>query len=247
MKDKSDSMCDFGMFLKRKMILAWCLTAPLVLSSCATTPVETVPLDPPPVVRTPAAPAQVTQRTDNVQIGDTLELFVSEDATFNGTYKVREKGDIILPRLGRVEVENLSIAAVEARVKGLLENSQLREATVIVDRTVRAPQPVQTAGTVPETEEPKILAYFTGHVKRAGQHWITLPRGNPVGIYEGILISGGLARFANERKVEVLRKSDDGETKRMLLDLKAVREGDAPDPPLYEGDIVFVPEKRIGM
>ena len=92
-----------------------------------------------------------------------------------------------------------------------------------------------------------MLAYFTGNVKRAGQHWITLPRGKPVGIYEAILITGGLSRFANDHKVEVLRKDEQGKTKKMILDVHSVREGKIPDPPLHEGDIIFVPEKRVGL
>lgn len=192
--------------------------------------------------------APVPRSNDDIQVGDKLEIFVSEDPTFNGVYPVRENGDIILPRLGRVVVKDDSVPAAEKRIKSLLENSQLRSATVIVDRVERAPVEVE-----PDPEPngpqslPKMLAYFTGHVKRPGQHWITLPRGQPVGIYEAILISGGLSRFANDRKVEVLRRGDAGEQRKMILDLRAVREGDAPDPPLYEGDIVFVPEKRISL
>ena len=219
------------------------------LSSCKNTPTEPVPLDPPEIAQPkPSKRTPVPSSNDNIQVGDKLEIFVSEDPTFNGVYVVRENGDIILPRLGRIVVKNGSVPAAEKKIKSLLENSQIRSASVIVDRVARAPVEVEAAEEDSGPQAlPKMLAYFTGHVKRPGQHWITLPRGQPVGIYEAILISGGLARFANDRKVEVLRKSDQGDTRKMILDLRAVREGEAPDPPLYEGDIVFVPEKRIGL
>lgn len=232
----------------RCFVVAIGLAMAMAASSCNTPTGQPVPLNPPTVTDTGTARQAPPLQDDSIHIGDKLEVFVSEDESFNGIYQVREKGDIILPRLGRVQVENLSVERSEIHIKNLLEENQLREATVIVDRVARAGQEGVggTAGS-PEPEGPKFLAYFTGKVQRPGQHWITLPRGKPVGIYEAILISGGLARFANDRKVEVLRKDEQGRTRKMMLDLRAVRDGKAPDPPLYEGDIVFVPEKRIGL
>jgi len=184
--------------------------------------------------------------SDAVRVGERLEVFVEEDATLNGVYVVREKGDIIVPRLGRVGVESMSVSAVEKKLKGLLEKNLLRNATVIVDRVGRVAADA-IAGSEEPQEQPKLFAYFTGQVKRPGQHWIVLPRGQPVGIYEAILISGGLQKFANEKKVEILRRDDAGNSNKMELDLRAVKEGTAPDPPLYEGDIVYVPEKIAGL
>jgi len=37
-------------------------------------------------------------------VGDTLEIVVLEDPSFNGKVVVRESGDIILPKVGRVRV-----------------------------------------------------------------------------------------------------------------------------------------------
>jgi protein involved in polysaccharide export with SLBB domain len=227
--------------------MASALLVALVLcaSSCKSSHLDAPPLDPPPVAE--GAP-QVRQPSvnDTIQIGERLELFVEEDPTLNGVYVVREKGDLIVPRLGRVDVKGMSVSSVERKFKDLLEKSLLRNATVIVDRVGRVAPQDGLAGSAPQ-EQPKLFAYFTGQVKRPGQHWIVLPRGQPVGIYEAILISGGLQKFANDRKVEILRRDENGNSTKLELDLRAVKDGEAPDPPLYEGDIVFVPEKLAGL
>lgn len=229
-------------------LISACLTLVLVVGACKGPPAEPVPLDPP-MIRQPnqAPPPQVKRPSDAVGVGDRLEIFVAEDESLNGIYTIREKGDIILPRLGRFQVAGMTSSQVESHLTKTLEESQLRSASVIVDRVARAPEEVVVPREGASAELPRMLAYFTGNVKRPGQHWITLPRGNPVGIYEAILITGGLARFANDKKVEVLRKDEQGQTKKMMLNLHSVREGEAPDPPLYEGDIIFVPEKRVGL
>ena len=48
----------------------------------------------------PPARNRVMAPDDSIKIGETLELFVLEDPQFNGSYKVREKGDIIMLGIG---------------------------------------------------------------------------------------------------------------------------------------------------
>lgn len=97
--------------------------------------------------------------SNTIAVGDTLELFVLEDGAFNGNYKVREKGDIILPKVGRISVSGLSPEAAQEKVRGVLESSQLKSASVILDR-------VQKAGLREFSEVPKMLVFITGKVAR---------------------------------------------------------------------------------
>jgi len=76
-----------------------------------------------------------------IKVGDTIELFIMEDSSFNGVYKVREKGDIIIPKVGRIVIANLSVESAQARIKQTLESSQLTSATVIADRISSAAAP----------------------------------------------------------------------------------------------------------
>ncbi|RYD73564.1 MAG: hypothetical protein EOP84_21340, partial [Verrucomicrobiaceae bacterium] len=148
----------------------------------------------------PAAsiPPVVRQNDDNtIGVGDELELFVKEDAVFNGTYRVRERGDIIIPDLGRIPVAGLNVESAERRVEGYIEKGQIKEATVILDRTSNPSNKPTGAGSR------QLLVYMTGAVAKAGQHMLTLPEGRSLGVYEAIMISGGMSRFADEQKVYV--------------------------------------------
>jgi len=67
-----------------------------------------------------------------IEIGDTLEVSVVEDHSFNGCYEVRRGGYFILPAVGRIEAAGLPITEIEAKVSKALENTQLAHATVKV-------------------------------------------------------------------------------------------------------------------
>lgn len=174
-----------------------------------------------------------------IDVGDNLQLFVKEDAQFNATYEVRERGDIIIPVIGRILVKGLSIAAAESRVKSYLEKDQLKSATVILDR-VQDKAPGTIAGTH------KILVYMTGEVPKPGQHILAVPNGRTLGIYEAILISGGLSRYADEQKIYVIRVDKKGNRNRVPFDIRPIRKGEKPDLPIAAGDVIVVPEKVFG-
>lgn len=182
----------------------------------------------------------VDPRSIPITAGEVLDIYVMEDGSFNGQYTVRNEGHIIFPGMGRVVLAGLTPAAAEARLKQLLEGSKLRSATVLLDRVRANALPI-----VATTEQ--ILVYITGKVAHPGQHALTVDRGGAIGAYEAILVTGGLARFANESKAYILREATRGQPKRKIaINLKAVSEGSAQDVPLRMGDVVFVPEKIFG-
>jgi protein involved in polysaccharide export with SLBB domain len=174
-----------------------------------------------------------------IDVGDTLQLFVKEDAQFNATYEVRERGDIIIPVIGRIPVKGLSIASAESRVKSYLEKDQLKSATVILDR-------VQDKASGPIADTHRILVYMTGEVPKPGQHILAVPNGRTLGIYEAILISGGLSRYADEQKIHVIRVDKKGVRNRVPIDIRPIRKGEKPDLPIAAGDVIVVPEKVFG-
>jgi len=69
-----------------------------------------------------------------IQIGDTLEVTVAEDRSFNGYYEVRRGGYFILPFVGRIDAAGLPLKEIEAKVSKALEDTQLPHATVKVDK-----------------------------------------------------------------------------------------------------------------
>lgn len=167
-------------------------------------------------------------------------MFVMEDPSFNGIYKIREKGDIIIPKVGRIAVQGLTVESAQSKIQQTLLHSQLTSATVILDRLT---QP----GVRNFSDTPKMLVFVTGKVNKPGQHMIAVEGGNGVLAYEALLIAGGTTPFADEKHSYILRKGSQGSRQKIPLDLRAIRQGDANDVPLLEGDMIFVPERRFAL
>ena len=187
-------------------------------------------------------PANKIENRDILQVGDTLEVFVMEDSSFNGVFKIREKGDIIIPKVGRVSVTGLTVEMAQQTIKKTLESSQLTSATVIADR-------ISAVGSAPVTfeESPQILVYLTGKVNRPGQHMLALSSGDTITAYEAVLIAGGVAQFADERDAYILRRTGGNNRTKIPVDLRSIRQGKSPDVPLANGDMICVPERRFAL
>lgn len=185
---------------------------------------------------------------ESLQPGDVLELFVEEDNSFNGKYTVRERGDLIIPNVGRIMVKGMSVVDAGARIRSELESSQLKKATVIVDRIQKSPRKATQANqsAKPAQQNVRITIYMSGSVKRAGQHRIPVPQSGKLGVYEAILIAGGLSQFGDPTKVHILRNDDSGKKKKIPVNVKSIENGLIEDPMIGEGDIVVVPEKAFG-
>lgn len=217
-----------------RILLGIFLSIALTLVSCQTA-------DDPQTIPAPIQPSsEMSNGEDLIQVGDQLEIFVKEDSSFNGTYRVREQGDIIIPAIGRIPVKELPVKQAERRIEQTLETNQLTEASVILDRVGSAGRQQVIASA------DKLLVYLTGAVRQPGQHVVSVPKGRPLGVYEAILITGGLGKFANESKVHVMRLGDDRIRHRIPVDIDEIKEGKKPDPALGEGDVIVVPEKVFG-
>ncbi len=85
------------------------------------------------------------------------------------------------------------------------------------------------------------LIYVTGNVKRQGSYHLV--PGERLTAYGAILQSGGFARFADEKKVHVLRAMPDGTKTKLPVNVVAIQRGQIPDVVLQSNDIIVVPEK----
>jgi protein involved in polysaccharide export with SLBB domain len=207
----------------------------LALASCHNPESNTPDLPMPKISATVAAGPRTT-----LAPGDTIEVFVMEDEKFNGSYKVRENGDIIMPRIGRVNVGGLTASGAQEVVKKALEATQLAHPTVIVDRT-------GTTGQQSFEEKSKMLVYVTGSVARPGQHMIAQVGTQPIMAYEAILIAGGTTPYADERRAYILRRGRSTSRTQIPLNLRDIRMGLGPDVPVQEGDLITVPERHFGL
>lgn len=88
---------------------------------------------------------------------------------------------------------------------------------------------------------PQRLVYITGKVARPGS--FALKEGMPLTAYDAILKAGGLARFADQKGVHVLRAMPDGTKRKISANLAELKNGKRPDVILEPNDILVVPEK----
>ena len=218
------------------------LFSSLVLAACETTetpgPTGFVP---------PLGPDQNPKPVDpeiRIQPGDKVQLLVKEDETLNGSYAVGTRGDIIIPQtLESVKVAGLTDYEAAAAVKKALEGGLLTEATVVV-RIPFDPNRNKKAD-VPQNRN-AVVVMLDGRVRAPGTH--TIPgRGNdPPMAYQAVLHTGGFADFANLKKGVIRRMAMDGRYMTIPVDFKAIEEGEAPDVPLINNDIVYIQPKTMG-
>lgn len=206
-----------------------------LLAGCTSTPSAT---DTPGVAVAAGAPAQVAVRGSGATIapGEVLEVFVVEDEALSGRYTVRPSGHLILPGVGRVPVAGVTPASAEAAIRKALEGTQLKNATVMVERS---------ASKKAEAAE-GVTVFFSGNVMTPGRRVVSYVSGRRPTLYQGILEAGGFTRFADQGRVTLNRASGSGRAVPQTVDITAVRQGRIPDPPLEDGDIVHVKEKAFG-
>lgn len=139
-----------------------------------------------------------------------------------------DKADLSHVRVERVAANNGVVEEVDVQRildgSGLASDLQLSDGDVVV---------------VPAMAQH--VVYLTGNVKRQGT--TPLEPGGHLSVYAAILQNGGFSRFANLKKVYILRATADGSKARIPVNIKAVQKGTQPDVPLESNDIVVVPEK----
>ena len=59
------------------------------------------------------------------------------------------------------------------------------------------------------------------------------------------ILAGGFERFAAPNRARIIRKTQDGKTEVIKINLEDVREGKAPDPVLKPGDRIHIPETYL--
>jgi polysaccharide export outer membrane protein len=82
--------------------------------------------------------------------------------------------------------------------------------------------------------------FISGEVKRPGSYPVT----GGLTVLKAVSVAGGLSKFGAKSKVEILRKTSDGDTKRIKVDLGDIEGGKRPDVPLESQDIIKV-GKRV--
>ncbi len=161
--------------------------------------------------------------------GEPVQVFVVEDESFNGVYQIREGGYIIMPRIGRVQIAGKDLPDSEKSIKEALEASQLRQATVMVERTVESYSPGQAN-----------VVYLAGEFKQTGP--LLVPSGYSPTITTIFIRSGGAKDSGDLTRVKLLRLTE-GKSLVEEVNVQAILDGAGltPDVSVQPGDIVVVP------
>jgi protein involved in polysaccharide export with SLBB domain len=174
-------------------------------------------------------PASVDNSQDNIILpGESVEIFVVEDTSFNSRYQVRRGGYIILPAVGRISVAGKTVQQAEKSVREALESSQLKHASVMIER-------IQGSDV-----ENGPVVYLSGEFKNPRPFHI--PAGTKPTLVSCILSSGGVTEKADLTRVKVMRMAAN---KGVVEDINVEKildgGGLGSDVTLEEGDVVMVP------
>lgn len=156
---------------------------------------------------------------------DVVNVRIFQEPDLDTIYKVGNNGMIVLPLIGSVRVEGLTLQDAQKRVKELYEKDYLVNAEVSM--------------YISEYSQQRV--YVIGQVGRPGE--VIFPPEETMTLAKAIAGAMGTTRLANTRSVNVKRKMPDGTIKVFDVDLKAIlNDNTAKDFPVYDGDTIEVQE-----
>ncbi len=198
----------------------------------------TLPAEKPPVSTAASNTVALTNSMDvlndktKLGNGDRLSYRVVEERREPIPLFVTDSGEIEVPYIGRVTVAGKTCRQAALAIKPLLEKEYFFKATVIIGLDTLS---TRSRGKV----------YLMGQVKTQGS--MDIPADETLTVSKVILRAGGLADFANRRKVKLVRKKGAGQTETTLVDLVEILDkGHTDKDPLIEADdLIIVPERLI--
>ncbi|HUB66725.1 MAG TPA: polysaccharide biosynthesis/export family protein [Candidatus Methylacidiphilales bacterium] len=192
---------------------------------------------PPPEAASPSTAALINSMdalndTTKLSNGDHVSYRVVEEKKDPISLTVTDSGELEIPLLGLYPATGKTCKQLAYELKPLLEKDYFYKATVIVGLDVLSTRP---RGKV----------FIMGQVHAQGA--IDIPADGNLTVSRVILLDGGLADFADRRRVKLMHKNADGSTETTIVDLVEVLDhGHADkDPVVQPGDTINVPEKLI--
>ncbi len=173
----------------------------------------------------PIPPAEIPRVTAGFVPGDVFEVEVYDEEALGGEFQVQDDGSIDFPLVGRLEL----LGKTQAEVARIIEER-------LADGFLRNPQ-VKIVVTTRQNFEVSVL----GQVSAPG----TFPWVDRLSLIQAISNAGGLTPLAARKRIRLTRKLSEGGHATYQVSLKAITAGEASDPLLQPGDIVFVPEMKI--
>jgi len=164
--------------------------------------------------------------------GDRISYRVIEEQKEPILLTVSDSGELDIPLVGRVTAAGKTCKALAYELKPMLEKEYFYHATVIIG--------VETFSTHPQGK-----VYLTGQVQHQGA--VEIPANESLTVSKAILLDGGLADFADRRKVKLIRKKSDGTTETTVVDLVEILDKGHSDrdPVVQADDVIVVPQRLV--
>lgn len=194
-----------------------------------------LPVAQPTPAQSQSAPAQsiVGILNDKVKLdkGDRLSYRVAEDRNEPVLLTVNDAGDVNIPLLGHIRAAGKTCKEIAEEIKPLLEKDYYYKATIII-------------GLETHSERSVGKVYVMGQVRLPGGQEI--PAGEVLSVSKVIARAQGFADFADKANVRVIRKSEQGKSEMMIVDVgEIVSKGLLDKDPLIQpNDTVIVPEVK---
>lgn len=168
----------------------------------------------------PDAP-KVVPLEENYRIAplDVLSVRVFKMADLTGEYEVDLTGKISMPLIGEISAIDLTTAELDQRLTEKLGEKYLQNPDVSVGIKSSTRRSVTVDGSV-------------GKSGTYGIH-------GPTSLIQAVAAAGGVTENGNPRRVAIFRQIG-GQRQAAAFDLTSIRRGEAPDPPVYAGDIIVV-------
>lgn len=155
---------------------------------------------------------------------DRLTVRVFRMPDLSGDYEVDLAGNISMPLIGELRAYDLTTAQLDDELTRRLGEKYLENPDVSVG--------------IKESTRRNVTV--DGAVARSGSY----PVAGPMTLMQAVAAAGGAREDANVRRVAIFRTIS-GQRQAAAFDLASIRRGEAPDPPVYAGDIVVVDGSAI--
>ena len=149
--------------------------------------------------------------------GETVTVTLSGPPELPGTPEekpIQSDGTIAMPVIGRVQAAGMTPGELEEHIKNLYVPSVYTHLSVTV-----------------QTSSHRVY-FVRGEVKLPNQvEWL-----GPITVTKAITAAGDFTDYANRRAVVLIRASG----KHFTINCKKILKGEAPDPPVFPGDQIYV-------
>jgi polysaccharide biosynthesis/export protein len=168
--------------------------------------------------------------------GDSLNITVLQDPKLDRSVVVDPSGEIAFPLAGHIRARGLTPQALEKILIAKLKDNYKDDHLDVTVAVANAPK------DIPEEDlKPKI--FITGEVIRPGSYVVR----QRTTLMQAIALAGGVGPYAAKRRIQVRRRTPDGDEAIFMFDYKAYEAGAdlEGNVALRAGDVIMVPERSL--